>query len=458
MSCLNRSNTLKAAITKRNVHCKRVIHLKKKLNIVKTIFPVFQVAGSPAGAYQYDTCGKQYQHKKTLLAHVRAAHENKVNHTCTKCHKAFTYRHDVTRHEKTCTGDTVHDCPKCSKRCASAQGLRRHLMCHEKVLKSRNCESNKVPGRPTVRTAPSVAESRPSQVRCRRCTETFDNRRDLYAHGIREHYNQHGGALQPRPWEPNDTAPWDGDDALRQVYEANAPIILEHHRVSPLQSVYNFPLTNDVSMNQLMGYAEYVYRQQQRAFRLNLVFGVVLRNRESGHYRYFVPYTNNGVFERPLYISRRDDLRRLRRQLETKDILTELLRQRPDTKWIPVLVTNVRFLVTSTFYPLGQGQLPDYLMKKDSLYPLVKNRHNGKPYKDNLCAFRCLALHRGHKIKNIEGPAKRLYKEWTEEPVEDFEGLSIEEFPEFQTRFDVNLEVYDLTEDGFAWSVFKSRG
>ena len=331
-------------------------------------------------------------------------------------------------------------------------------MCHEKAARSHITDSKKVPNPPPVETAPSVAESRPSQFRCRRCTEVFDNRRDLYAHGMSQHYNQQGGALQPRPWGTNVMAPWNGDDALRQVYEANAPLILEQHRQGPLQSLYNFPLTNDVNMNQLMGYSEYVYRQQQRAFRLNLVFGVILRNRETGRYRYFVPYTNNGLFERPLYISRRGDLQRLRQQLETKDILTELLRQRPDTKWIPVLVTNVRFLVTSTFYPLGQGPLPDYLMRKDSLYPLVKNRHNGKSYKDNLCVFRCLALHRGHEIRCIEGPAKILYREWTEEPVEDFQGLCMEEFPEFENRFDVNLEVYNLTEDGFAWSVYKSRG
>lgn len=42
--------------------------------------------------------------------------------------------------------------------------------------------------------------------------------------------------------------------------------------------------------------------------------------------------------------------------------------------------------------------------------------------------------------------------------MKDFEGLSFEDFPEFETRFDVNLEAYNLTEDGFAWSVYKSRG
>ena len=97
-------------------------------------------------------------------------------------------------------------------------------------------------------------------------------------------------------------------------------------------------------------------------------------------------------------------------------------------------------------------------MKKDSLYALVKNQQNGKPYKDHLCAFRCLALHRGHEIRCIEGPAKQLYQEWSEEPMKDFKGLSFEDFPEFETRFDVNLEAYNLTEDGFAWSVYKSRG
>ncbi|MEW8119475.1 MAG: hypothetical protein AB2792_20110, partial [Candidatus Thiodiazotropha sp.] len=250
----------------------------------------------------------------------------------------------------------------------------------------------------------------------------------------------------------------DGNDALREVYDANAPLILENHNQGPLRSVYNFPLTNDVNLNQLMGFAEDIYRQQDRAFRLNAVFGMILQNRETGRYRYFIPYNNNGIFERPLYISRRVDLQRFRRELERKDIMTELLRNRPDTKWIPVLVTNVHFVIYSTYYPLGQGKLPDFLLKKDSLYPLVKNRQNGKLYKDNLCAFRCLALHRGYEIRCIDGPAKQFFRQWTDDPEEDFEGLSLEDFPEFETRFQMNMEVYSLTEDGFARSIYKSRG
>ena len=247
----------------------------------------------------------------------------------------------------------------------------------------------------------------------------------------------------------------DNDGALREVYNANQAHILENHRLGPVHSIYNFPVTNDVNLNQLMRMAQDIYRHQQRAFRLNLVFGTILQNRETGRYRYFVPYNNSGIFERPLYISRRTDLQRLRRELERKDILAELLRQRPDTKWVPVLVTNVHFLVTQTYYPLGQGLLPDYLLKKDSLYPLIKNRHNGKLYKDNLCAFRCLALHQGYEIRCIDGPAQLLYHQWSDLAKEDFKGLSFEDFPAFESRFAVNLEVYSLTEDEFAQSVYK---
>ena len=365
------------------------------------------------------------------------------------------------RHERSCQGNDIHVCPQCKKRCATAQGLKRHLQWHDKTKSpmSQTVKSSK-PHRQETRKVKSHSSSstRSSKYRCHRCSRVFDNRHDLYLHRRKQHYNQYGGALQARPWGLDEVTPLDTSAALREVYEANAPLILEQHRQGPIQSIYNFPVTNDIDLNQLMRMAEDIYRRQQRAFRLNLVFGVILQNRETDRYRYFVPYNNSGTFERPLYISKRVDLQRLRRELERKDIMNELLRIRPDTKWIPVLITNVHFLVTETFDPLGQGLLPEYLLKKDSLYPLVKNRHNGKPYKDNLCAFRCLALHQGHEIRCIDGPAKQLFRQWTDETEKDFLGIAMEQFPEFETKFCTNLEVYSLREDGFAQSVYKSRG
>ena len=309
-------------------------------------------------------------------------------------------------------------------------------------------------------------ESSPSLFRCRMgtCSATFSDKHKLHLHRMREHF-QSGGALHPRPWADNE-APWEGENAntdedFRDVYEANAPLILESHQINPIQSVYNFPLNNMLTVDELMEYAEEIFRQQQHAFRLNLVFGTILRNRETGQYRYFVAYNNNGIFEKPLYISKRSDLNRLHLRLSNMDITTELLRQRPDTKWIPILVSNVHFTVYSTHYPIGQGGLPDYLMTKDSLYALVKNRHTGRYYNDFFCSFRCVALHRGHDIKRLEVVTREYYQEWCKHmpsATNNFQGVDFDQLPDFEKVFDLNIEVYDLKEDGFAQSIYRSRG
>jgi hypothetical protein len=53
-------------------------------------------------------------------------------------------------------------------------------------------------------------------------------------------------AVEPYKLDPGKTTrPVEGDDRLKNVYEANAPIILENHQESSVSSSYNVPLTND---------------------------------------------------------------------------------------------------------------------------------------------------------------------------------------------------------------------
>jgi hypothetical protein len=71
---------------------------------------------------------------------------------------------------------------------------------------------------------PSITQDE-NKYRCRRCTQRFPDRRQLYLHGMQEHYQSGGGALQTIPWE-DDQAPWEvaDDPPLKTIYEANAPI------------------------------------------------------------------------------------------------------------------------------------------------------------------------------------------------------------------------------------------
>jgi hypothetical protein len=50
-----------------------------------------------------------------------------------------------------------------------------------------------------------------------------------------------------------------------------------------------------------MEQAEEIYDRQGHAFRLKLEFGLILRNTETGEFRYFRAYGNESLFERPVY-------------------------------------------------------------------------------------------------------------------------------------------------------------
>ena len=69
-----------------------------------------------------------------------------------------------------------------------------------------------------------------------------------------------------------------------------------------------------------MQHANEVYDRQNSTFRLNLEFGLILVNTDSGEYRYFMPYSNESLFQHPIYISRRQDLYRLRLRLSRLNI------------------------------------------------------------------------------------------------------------------------------------------
>ena len=60
-------------------------------------------------------------------------------------------------------------------------------------------------------------------------------------------------------------------------------------------------------------------------------------------------------------------------------------------------------------------------------------------YRDNLCLFRCLALHLGRK-------AAALYAEYSDEDVHDFTGVTLDDLYRVETKFKTNVCVYKLVE------------
>ena len=143
-------------------------------------------------------------------------------------------------------------------------------------------------------------------------------------------------------------------------------------------------------------------------------------------------------------------------ELRALNITEHIQKARPDTKWIPHLITNVTYWITSTNFSLGVGyvKLPDYLVKSKSVVGLVA--YKGIAYSDKLCAFRCLTYHRHQHIYDkpriFEEMVQKYYCQWSAHSAhsccsEDFEGLSVNDISEFERCFQINVNVFEKYQD-----------
>ena len=138
-----------------------------------------------------------------------------------------------------------------------------------------------------------------------------------------------------------------------------------------------------------------IFRTQRNAFKINLSFGFILSNVETGEKRYYYPSQNGFIFDQPLVVADEDDLQRLLQRVEETDWLEYVRQQKPNSKWRIALLTNVAFHL----YPLvdrstGRGKkdkLAKWLIENRALDALEKDQNTGKFYADNWCYFRCLA-------------------------------------------------------------------
>jgi len=159
----------------------------------------------------------------------------------------------------------------------------------------------------------------------------------------------------------------------------------------------------------------------------------MLGNVETGELRYYHPSQNNAsFFDVPHLIRNEEDLDKFLDDLSRHDILEHIRQQRPDTKWVVHLLTNVIFYGNKiNDHPLGAGVLlPNYVSNNPGLNNLT-DRSNGT-YTEDLCFFRCLTVHRGAPVKDVESPAKtyfRHYLDHTELPHRDLKACTGTNYP-----------------------------
>ena len=228
--------------------------------------------------------------------------------------------------------------------------------------------------------------------------------------------------------------------AIRDFVHENWGSVRTHVVHGPIQTRYNRRLTS-LDMRDLHDQLFLLFDQQTTAFKVNVSFGFVLREKENDRLRYYHSSNNccGRYLEEPALITNRDDFDRFLARIQESDILQWAVAQRPNSDWVCELVTNATFFVNKIVkHPIGcvGVTLPTYVKNNKSIIGLETDSH-GVIYIDNLCLFRCLGLHLGRE-------AAALYAEYTDTSVHDFAGVTLDDLHKVESKFETNVVVYQL--------------
>ena len=227
-----------------------------------------------------------------------------------------------------------------------------------------------------------------------------------------------------------------------------------------LQSKYNFPTPMVIDSQFINKICNSIYDSENFAYKINLSVGVILQD-ENSQLRYFIPYTNLEVFESPMVISNKRDLTKLKTKLKKVNFLEHALLSRPNSRYKPVMVTNLKFIVTKMNFPLGCADvvLPSWLYNRKGLYLNAK-------FKDHLCIFRALAQLRLGMRRVPFKMVKTLFWQWAKhctrcgikisKSIEKFKGVEIRYLSEFERCFKTNINIFELQQTGETMPVFRS--
>ena len=335
----------------------------------------------------------------------------------------------------------IHSCRHCGERFETYTALEEHLSTHPNACS----KCHLVFARPAGLLA---HKCKVGDYLCESCQHTFSTQKQLDRHK-RETACHHSLPPEPKrrrvtssppPFEedPVEQPPPQQDSDLQDVITENWSSIRSHVTRGPVQSRYNYRLTSlDTRSLEL----RHIFEEQTTAFKINLSYGFILRNKQTGRYRFYHSSCNccGRYLDEPSLITNAETFEKFLEQIKEPDLLNWVVSQRPNSDWICEMVTNVTFFVNKILqHPIGCVGivLPPHIKRNKAIIGLETDG-KGSPYVDNLCLFRCLGLHLGRDVTT-------LYEEYTNQPVWKFEGVVIDELHNVESMFEVNIVVYNL--------------
>ena len=214
-------------------------------------------------------------------------------------------------------------------------------------------------------------------------------------YALRQHKtSEHGIQMKSAELDVNDFLE-DDDADCKEELQACQHFLVDSELEKERHGVFNIAIsTFDDSL--ISKKLDLIFKVLKCAAKVNFAFGFVLKNVEEGSCRYFQVHEKNTVMEKSKLVCTPDDINNLKEKLQKEDIDDLCTRESANTKWKFYKLTNlIVFAALLRDVPMGckDSVLPEPPLKNQNVNCLTFEKNTRKPYNDNLCLFRAVALH-----------------------------------------------------------------
>ena len=240
-----------------------------------------------------------------------------------------------------------------------------------------------------------------------------------------------------------------GDQRLREELRSCQHFLVDSELERARHKVFNYAVEtlNETIVNKKH---DYFFNNSKCAAKVNLAFGFILKNIEDGGFSYFYAHENNTLLDRSKLKCTHDDLAKLKDFLNQTDVIESFSRERTNTKWRFYKLTNLTvFTALLKDVPMGckNAFLPEPLLKNHTINCLTYEENTRRPYNDNLCVFRALALHM-HGNQQLEEETSKLFNLFLNKmdglSANQFQGVHMSDIPIVEDLITLNILLYDI--------------
>ena len=243
---------------------------------------------------------------------------------------------------------------------------------------------------------------------------------------------------------------FNSDAGLQAVLLGKLSEVSDWEKEGKNYKIINKAINHNFTYDDLFKWLKRIYENHSSGFKLAIGFGFILYHHIQKKYKYYYVSENNMLFDRAYTIDSKKDLDSFMKRIVAVDLPTNCYLSKPSSGWVLSSITNVRLKITDLVKTLlGSGDLPSYIKNLKSIKGLAHSEKTGEKYTDNLCFFRCLAVHHGLPLSGLERYTKTLYEKFVEYRGKNFEqGISIIDLPFIELCFNCPVNVYSLKESG----------